>query len=69
MTGFGGSEDRESAPTPFSSRKVLAQEIYYDLVRLADDGCPLVADLEEYDILEVSQLNLRNHLSGNKRQR
>lgn len=32
--------------------RLVSREIYYSLLVLADDGCPLVNDLEEYVIVD-----------------
>lgn len=45
----------QSAPSqgiPVERSRVVTRESYNDLLRLADDGCPLVADLEDYDVVE-----------------
>jgi|GEM_PF-6122566 len=34
--------------------KMLSRETYEALQRLSDDGCPLVVDLEDYEIGETS---------------
>lgn len=33
-------------------RKTITKEIYMELLRLADDGCPLVVNIEDYEIVE-----------------
>lgn len=42
----------QPAGTP-KQRKTMSRETFEALLRLSDDGCPLVVDLEEYDIVEA----------------
>ncbi len=55
MTSFGEYDGGDRFHPPLASRKVLAKEMYHDLTRLADDGCPLVTDLENYDVVEIGE--------------
>jgi hypothetical protein len=36
-------------------KKMIPREMYEELLRLQDDGCPLVMDLDEYEIIDEAK--------------
>lgn len=44
----------ETSPTrsQANQKKVITRDTYEELLRLADDGCPLVLDLENYEVVD-----------------